>query len=114
MDRWLLRGGTAALLRATRFWDLGTVGVLGPWHCGCPVAGTITAVPSGWAQCGWQTKGQSWTLMELPLLSIPLSMCRLDTEERLALQADHSSAQPCRGEEGEAQMAADALISEND
>lgn len=52
--------------------------------------------------------------MELPLLSIPLSMCRLDTEERLALQADHSSAQPCRGEEGEAQMAADALISEND
>lgn len=48
------------------------------------------------------------------LLSIPSSVCRLDSEERLALQADHGGAQPCRGEEEEAQMAADALISEND
>lgn len=36
------------------------------------------------------------------LLSIPSSVCRLDTEERLALQADHGGVQPCWGEEGEA------------
>lgn len=48
------------------------------------------------------------------LRSIPSPVCRLDSEECLALQADHGSAQPCWGEEGEAQMAADALISEND
>lgn len=61
--------------------------------------------------------------MELPLPSSPSvdagrpvqDTCgRLDSEERLALQADRSGAQPCRAEEGEAQMAADALISEND
>lgn len=39
---------------------------------------------------------------------------RLDREEHPALQADPGGAQPCWGEEGEAQMAADALISEND
>lgn len=48
------------------------------------------------------------------LLSMPSSTRRLDTEEGLARQADHGGVQPCRGEEGEAQMAADALISEND
>lgn len=70
-----------------------------------------------------QIQGKSRVLMELPLPSSPSlntgrpgqDMCgRLDSEERLALQADGGGVQPCRGEEGEAQMAADALISEND
>lgn len=61
--------------------------------------------------------------MELPLPTSPSlgagrpvqDTCdRLDSAERPALQADRGGAQPCRGEEGEAQMAADALISEND
>jgi len=62
-------------------------------------------------------------LVELALHSLPCpdagrpvrDTCgRLDGEERPGLRADRDDAQPRRGEEVEAQMAADALVSEND
>lgn len=44
----------------------------------------------------------------------PLILCRLDSEECLDLQAEPRRCAALPREEGEAQMAADALISEND
>lgn len=105
---------TATLLSDTKSWTC-----LGPWHRWHPATGRIAAV----LRYGQQTQGKSRVLMELPLPSSPSlhtqrpvqGTCgRLDSEERLALQADRGGALSCRGEEGEAQMAADALISEND
>lgn len=99
------------MLSATRSRSL-----LGAWHCGSPTVGAIAEVYG-------QIQGKSRVRMELSFPSSPSpdagrpvqDPCgRLDSEECPALQADRGGVQPCRGEEGEAQMAADALISEND
>lgn len=110
----VVRGGTAALLSATRSWAC-----LGLWHHGGLASGAIAAVHryNQWIQ------GKSRVLLELLLPYSPSlhtgrtvqDTCRrLCREESPALQANHGGVQPCRGEEREAQMAADALISGND
>lgn len=105
---WLLRGGTAALFSATMSWAH-----VGPWQHGHHGSAQIQMVDIIWGEKGADGAASS-------LLSTALHQAHAGYVQRTgrcrvpSSAAERGGAWFCQRQEREAQMAADALISEND